>query len=288
MLTLVLLSDLQLRAYAEYRGKPQRWDIHNKGFIWEWDGTSVTYILVIIATLATQILLQLYLLRNFCESLRQCLEQETLWSLCVLSAGEVLCAVGVSFSLMHIFALFVIENAPITVLKVVSLAIVYVSSVCWAVAGWENAHHFPPDPALPLSHEMRYCLLFFGSVMCANLIALSAVPTLLLAMVFPLESISAIALGCVGFVALVMLFVLLRPLGGYHQYSCFSISYILMFIIVITCIVAVYFSILFTGSGTSEYFQAFVPALGSIVVGYWVKKTFFDKNKMNKEKEISR
>ena len=277
---------LQLRAYAEYRGRPQRWDEHNKGFIWEWESTSPTDVLVIIATLATQILLQLILIRNFFKSLRQCLEQETIWSLCVLSAGECLCVFGVVMPLMFVTALFLIGSTPITLLKIVSLAIVYASSVSWAVAGWQNAHHFPPDHALPLSHELRYCLLFFGYVSCANLLALAAVPTLLLVMVFPLESISAISLMCLVYLLVIVPFVYIRSQDC--NYSCFSIFYTLMFIIVIIFIVAVYVSILFTSSGTNEYFQAFLPALGSIVVGYWVKKTFFDKNKRNKEKEITR
>lgn len=249
---------------------------------------SLIYILVIVATLATQILLQLMLMKNFSESLRQCLEQETLWSLCVLSAGECLSVFGVVMPLMFVTALFLIRNTPITLLKIVSLAIVYVSSVRWTVVGWENAHHFPPDPEHPLPHKMRYCLLFFGCVSCANLLALSAVPTFLLMMVFPLESISAICLVCLVYLLLFVLFVLTRSQDGNHQHSCSSILYTLMFIIVVICVVAVYVSILFTGSGTNEYFQAFMPALGSIVVGYWVKKTFFDKNKTNKKKEISR
>ena len=86
--SLVPPSSLQLRAYAEYQGKPQRWDVHSKGFIWEEDGTSITDVLVVVATLALQILLQLYLKRHFIDIVSQCLEQDTPWRLCVWSAGE--------------------------------------------------------------------------------------------------------------------------------------------------------------------------------------------------------
>lgn len=282
-----LLSALQLRAYAESRGQPQKWDVHNKGFIWERESTSATDIWVVIATLALQILVQLYLIKNFVETVRQCLEQDTMWRLCVWSAGYVLFCGSIVFPAYYVVTLFQTWKIAISLVKIVSVAIVFVSSGCWAVVGWWNAHCFPPDYRWPFYHEVKCFCLFFGYVMCANMIALSAVPTLLLIMVFPLECISAIGLGCVGFLVIVMFFVIPR-LMYYNQYSCFSIIYMSMFIIVIACVVAVYVSILFTGSGTNEYFQAFVSALGSVIVGYWVKKTFLDKNKGSKEKEICR
>ena len=95
-------------------------------------------------------------------------------------------------------------------LNIASFLIVLLSSLGWAVCGWRYAHHFPPDPVLPLPHRMRYCLLFLSYVMCANIFSRSAVPTLLLVMVSPLEGISAIGLGCFVFLVLAVFILLLR------------------------------------------------------------------------------
>lgn len=277
----VLLSDLQLRAYAENRGKPQRWDEHNRGFIVERNSTR--NFLVMFATLATQTWLQLNL-KTFLEAVPRWLEEETMWSLGVWSAGDVFFTLNwipLVIDALTLIAIGLIGGIPftVTVLNIISFLIVLISSGCWAVVGWKNAHDFPPDSVLPFSQRKRHCCLFLGYAMCANIVARVAIPTLLLVMVFPLESISAIGLVCLVFLVFIMFPLLLRSQLKDVRFFC----NILLFFIAIFFVVAVYVSILFTGSGTNEYFQALLPALASTVFGYWVKKAFFDKNKRSKD-----
>lgn len=49
------MSDLQLRAYAEYRGKPQKWEVHEQGYVWEVEDISFMDVWVIVSTLAVQL-----------------------------------------------------------------------------------------------------------------------------------------------------------------------------------------------------------------------------------------
>ena len=280
----MLPSDLQLKAFAEYRGKPQRWDEHSKGYTWEWEGTSVTDGLVIMATLVAQILLQTYLKWNFFRTVHQCLEQDTLWRLCAWSAGDALFGLGLLVLTWYAVVPFAFWNIPghtyITVLKIVSFLIVFAFSLLSAVAGWRSAHEFPPDTALhPCPQKLRYCWLFFGYTLCAHLIGLSAVLTLLLVMVFPLESVSALALLCLEFLAIVEVGVFFRSRNpdGYNRFR-------LLFCITAAYVVFVCVSILFTGCGSNEYLQAFIFTLGSVVLTYWMKKTY----SRNKCKEISK
>jgi len=207
--SLVLPSDLQLKAFAEYRGKPQRWDEHSKGYTWEWEGTSATDVLVVMTALATQFLLQLSLKRHMFDTVHQCLEQDTLWRLCAWSAGDALFVVGLLVPTWYTLLPFVFWNIPghtsITVLKLVSFLFAFASSLLSAVDGWRSADEFPPDTALRgFPHKLQYCWLFFGYAFCAHLIGLSAVVTLLSVMAFPLESVSALALLCFAFLVLVM------------------------------------------------------------------------------------
>jgi len=283
--SLVPPSSLQLRAYAEYRGRPQRWDEHNKGFIVE--GDSYTTVLVIITTLTLQIWFQFYLAKKFFEIVNQCFEQDTPWRLFVWSAGDVLLASDVILLVLDVITLILItQNGSgsvgsvfFTLLNIISFIMVLLFSVCYAVDGWRCAHHFPRVPVLCLPHRMRYCLLFLSYVTCANIFARSAIPTLLLVMVFPLESISAIALGCFVFLVFAMFVLLFR---SRTEKDCSSFCYLLICVFLITFVVAMYVSILFFGSGTDKYFQPILPSLGSAVVGYWMKK-FFDEKMMNKK-----
>ena len=284
----MLPSDLQLKAFAEYHGKPQRWDEHSKGYTWEWEGTSATDVLVVVATLATQVLLQLSLKRHMFDTIRQCLEQDTLWRLCAWSAGDALFVVGLLVPTWYTLLPFVFWNIPghsyITVLKLISLLIVFTFSLLSAVAGWRSAHQFPPDPALRgFPHKLRYCWLFFGYTFCAHLIGLSALLTLLLVMAFPLESVSALALLCFQFLVCVMSGVFYRS-KNYQDDKYGYFLFMLLFCIATTCVVYVCVSILFTGSGSNGYLPAFLFTLGSVVLTYWMKKTY----SRNKSKEIPR
>ena len=288
MSSLVLPSDLQLKAFAEYRGKPQRWDEHSKGYTWEREGTSATDVLVIVATLAAQIFLQAYLKWYVFPTVRQCLEQDTLWRLCAWSAGDSVFGLVVSVPTWYTLLPFAFWNIPghsyITVLKIVSLLIVFTFSLLSAVSGWKSAHKFPPDPALRgFPHKLRYCWLFFGYALCAHLIGLSAVVTLLLVMAFPLESVSVLALLCFTFLVLVMSGVFYRS-KNYEDDKYAYFLFMLLFCIATTCVVFVCVSILFTGSGSNGYLPAFLFTLGSVVLIYWMKKTY----SRNKSKEISK
>jgi len=279
-------SSLQLRAYAEYRGRPQRWDEHNKGFLAEWDG--YTTVLAIITTLTLQIWLQIYLVKQLFETVNQCFEQDTPWRLFLWSAGEVFFVLDVMLFAFDAITLVMITQdgwiGSVSRLNIASFLIVLLSSVGWAVCGWRCAHYFPRDPVLcVLPHRMRYCLLFLSYVMCANIFARSAIPTLLLVVVAPLESISAIGLGCFVFLVLAVFILLLR---SRTKKDCSLFCNLLLFVVVMVCVVAMYFSILFVGSGTNKYFQPFLPSLATAAVGYWIKK-FFDEKTRNKKKENS-
>ena len=179
-----------------------------------------------------------------------------------------------------------VGGVPVTVLSIISWFIIVASSVWWGIVGWVNAHHFPPDPMIrwPFLQKTRYFSLFFGYVIFANIVARSAIPTFLLSMVFPLESVSAIGLVCFVCLAYVMYLLLYRSKTLKDRSF---VCHMLILFTVISCVVGVYVSILSTGSGTHEYLQTFLPSLGAAVVGYWIKK-FLEKSKRNKEKELPR
>ena len=227
-------------------------------------------------------------MKQLFETVNQCFEQDTPWRLFVWSAGEVLLVLDMMlFAFDAITLVMITQNGwigSVSQLNIASFLIVLLSSLGWAVCGWRYAHHSPPDPVLPLPHRMRYCLLFLSYVMCANIFARSAVPTLLLVMVSPLEGISAIGLGCFVFLVLAVFILLLR---SRTKKDCSLFCNLLLFVVVIACVVAMDVSILFVGSGRDKYFQPFLPSLGTAAVGYWIKK-FFDEKMRNKKKENTR
>ena len=237
---------------------------------------------MVIATLATQILLQLNLVMHVIDTVSQCLQQDTVWRLFVWTAGDVLLVFGMLLFAFDAFALYLIGLAGrffFAISGFISFIIVLVSSMCWGSFGWFNAHYFPTDLRIrrPSLKKTRYFILYFGYVMFTNIVARSAIPTLLLAIVFPVESISAIGLMCFECLAFIMLCL---PCRSQTLMGCFFGFHMLILLTVISCVVGVYVSILFTGPGTSEYLQTFLPSLGTAVVGYLIKK-FLEKNKMN-------
>jgi len=138
------------------------------------DSTSITDGLVVVATLALQILLQLYLKRHFIDTVSQCLEQDTQWMLWVWSAGWDFFMLGLlllASSGATLLPFGLIGDVPFAVLSVISLLIILVSNVDWGIAGSKNAHHFPTDSRSRLPHKARFFSLFFGYVLFANIIA---------------------------------------------------------------------------------------------------------------------
>lgn len=150
--------------------------MHSKGFIWEEDSTSATDLLVAVAILAMQILLQLYIKRHIFDIVSQCLEEDTLWRSCVWTAGDCFSTLGALLlapDAVTLLLIGLVGGVPFAVLSIISWLIIVASSVWWGIVGWVNAHRFPPDPMIrwPFSQKTRYFSLFFGYVIFANIVA---------------------------------------------------------------------------------------------------------------------
>ena len=156
-----------------------------------------------------------------------------------------------------------------------------------------------------IKQRFAYCALFCNYAMFANLVAATAIPTLLFIISFPLETISAISVMSVIFAVYFALVIASRSpylfvdkktqkvdmqkLKKYGRYPCLFCSFFILSIIVI-CLLVLYIGLIANGVGTNSVLNIVVsifPALVTATIMLWVKNKFFKKPKEDRTEQTT-
>ena len=251
---------------------PEQWEGRKQGYIQEpWADLTI-----IAVTFVFQLSLQMYLTPYLSKCFTVTLEQSTVSKLFLFSIGDILLLSSIPFICCIVLILAINASHLIFSLNLLSLWIVLASSAFCAALGWDRAKDFPRFKNNCLrefcyvrsKHRSQYCLLFYSYALFANLLAFSAVATILTTVTFPVETISLLTVGSsLGYLLVVdrvvrQLQSLKRDTGSWKPgLSCFIVNHILIIYTVI--ILVMILCIIINGAHHS---QVILPATASVGV----------------------